>query len=269
MKAILFIACLLFTAYSYAEELNYTASTPANSTVRQFLGINQNDSIDFIRWNLKINDREFNLSCSYGIGKPNTNGFIDEKKVQLNGSVSYENETLRLNARNRSLSCHILNQNLLHILHQDNTMMIGNGGWSYTLNSKQEVHTTEVNPKVKDISFNDSVVFIGRTPCKHAAEMLYKENRSECYKMKWLLSLRKDSRTASSGSYRLGASGQIKGKWKMKENAEGRIIYQLDLNNGNTLEFVQIDENIIYIMDKEGGLLVGDHDFSYSLSRRK
>ena len=269
MKTIAFIACLLITAYPYGKEMNYTASTPANNTVRQFLGIDLKDSIDFIRWNLKITDRkEFNLSCSYGIGKPNTNGFIHEKKVQLKGTVSDDGTILRLNANNRSLSCHILNQNLLHILNEDKTMMIGTGGWGYTLNSLQEISTTEVNLKQKNTGFHDSVVFIGRTPCKHAAQMLYNEKRPQCYKMKWLMHLEKDSPSASSGNYRLGSRGTIKGKWKMKENPNGWTIYQLDLNNGNKLEFLQVDENVIYIMDAEGGLLVGDHDFSYSLSKR-
>ena len=63
-----------------AVDGNYTASTPANTYVRHFLGINQHDSVDFIRWKLKITDhKEFALTCTYGIGKPGTNGFINEK----------------------------------------------------------------------------------------------------------------------------------------------------------------------------------------------
>ena len=100
----LFLFLFLLTGGHVDKEMNYTASTPADSAVRDFLMISQADSIDFIRWKLKIADlKEFTLSCSYGIGKPNTNGFIDEKKVQLKGTVSFSNGILTLNHHGKSL----------------------------------------------------------------------------------------------------------------------------------------------------------------------
>jgi hypothetical protein len=54
----------------------------------------------------------------------------------------------------------------------------------------------------------------------------------------------------------------------LKNNDEEKIIYSLALNNGNTLDLLHADKNIVYIMDVKGGLMVGDHDFSYSLNRR-
>jgi hypothetical protein len=81
MKAILLFIYILFPGKKLDKEMNYTASTPAGNEVRDFLGISQVDSMDFIRWKLKIIDgKEFNLSCTYGIGKPNTNGIHRRKK---------------------------------------------------------------------------------------------------------------------------------------------------------------------------------------------
>src|SRR5687768_11412059 len=95
MKVLLLFLYLLFSDESIAKEINYTASTPAGSEVREFLGISQADSIDFIRWKLKISDfKEFNLSCSYGIGRANTNGFIDEKKLQVKGKVNAKDQVI-------------------------------------------------------------------------------------------------------------------------------------------------------------------------------
>ena len=54
----------------------------------------------------------------------------------------------------------------------------------------------------------------------------------------------------------------------LKKNNAGMIIYRLDLNNKNALDLLHVDENIVYILDGKAGIMVGDHDFSYSLNRR-
>jgi hypothetical protein len=261
------ILCLLINGPG--KDMSYTASTPAGKTVRIFLGISQTDSIDFIRWQLKIqNEKEFILLCSYGIGKPNTNGFINEKKAELKGAVDMSNNILTLSTNGKSLSMLMLNDNVIHILDEDGKMIVGNGGWSYTLNSMMATRTTDINLKVGRKYFKDSIVFEGRTPCRQIGELMDKKTRPECDKKKWLVSLYKDGLNAISGTYKIGGSSPRSGKWKLKQNTAASIIYSLDLNNGNTLDLLQADENIVYIMDGKGGLLVGDHDFSYSLNRR-
>ena len=98
MKSLLFFFCMVTYCDRFDKEVSYTASTPADYPVRDFLGISQTDSIDFIRWKLKIVDlKEFDLSCSYGIGKPNTNGFIDEKKLATKGTVTSHDGIITLN----------------------------------------------------------------------------------------------------------------------------------------------------------------------------
>ena len=269
MKTVFFALCLVFCTAPAGFERNYTASTPASSLVRHFLGINQRDSIDFIRWQLKITDlKEFRLSCTYGIGKPNTNGFIKEWKVECKGQVNFRDNILTFLSNGKSLSTLVLNQNILHILNEDGTMMTGNGGWSYTLNTRDPIQTSEINLRQKNIGFKDSVVFVGRTPCRGVEELLILRSRPECYKKKWLVRLYKDNSSASSGTYKLGSDGSRTGKWVLKKNNAGMIIYRLDLNNKNALDLLHVDENIVYILDGKAGIMVGDHDFSYSLNRR-
>ena len=269
MKTILLFLYLLFPGEKFGKEMNYTASTPAGNEVRNFLGISQVDSIDFIRWKLRIiDDKEFNLLCTYGIGKANTNGFIDEKKVERKGTVSIKNDMLTLSYQDKVLPLLILNDNIFHILNSKGTMMVGNGGWSYTLNSVKQVPTSQINFKWQETGFKDSVAFEGRTPCRGVEELMDGTTSPECYKKKWLVRLYKNF-DAKSGTYKIGGTVPSKtGKWKLKENTGGKIIYSLDLSNGNTLDLLQTDENIVYIMDPKGGLMVGDHDFSYSLNRR-
>jgi hypothetical protein len=76
-----FLSFVLLTSCASSKETNYTASTPAPPLIRTFLGISLTDSIDFIRWKLSLTDKKYSLECSYGISKPNTNGFYDKKKV--------------------------------------------------------------------------------------------------------------------------------------------------------------------------------------------
>ena len=270
MKVLLLFLYILFPGKTIDKEINYTASTPAGTEVRNFLGISQADSIDFIRWKLKIIDlKEFNLSCSYGIGKANTNGFIDEKKLQLKGTVNAKDQVITLSSQGKVLSLLFLNDNIIHILNKDGSMMVGNGGWSYTLNAIKQVSTSEINLQTKNTGFKDSIIFEGRTPCRGIEELMYNRTRPECYKKKWLVRLYKNKPDAGSGTYKIGGTVPSKtGRWKLKENAGDKIIYSLDLSNGNTLDLLHTDHNIVYIMDRKGGLMVGDHDFSYSLNRR-
>jgi hypothetical protein len=269
MKPLLLFLCILSCSAAFDKEVNYTASTPANATIRNFLGISLSDSIDFIRWKLKIKDvKEFDLSCSYGISKPNTNGFADERKVALKGTVKLNDGILSLNANSKSLSMQILNTNIMHLLNTDGTMMVGNGGWSYTLNSINQVLATEIKLTANHTSFTDSIVFEGRTPCRGMEELMIGKTRPECYKKKWLIYLYKSNPNAASGTYKIGNVESRTGNWKLKKNETGKTIYSLDLNNGNTLDLLRVDENIVYIMSEKGGLMVGDHDFSYSLNRR-
>lgn len=269
MIHILLLLALVSGGAMPADELHYTASTPANNEVRDFLGINRNDSIDFIRWKLDVVDmKAFELICTYGISKPNTNGFINEQKVEWKGIAAYDNGILTLSRQGKNLSLLLLNQNIGHLLDVTGNMMVGNGSWSYTLNALHPLVVTEYNFKAAKLTFTDSVVFDGRTPCRGMEELTDNITRAECYKKKWRVTLYKDKPGAVSGTYKIGTVAARTGTWKLKENSTGRPVYSLDLNNGNTLELLQVDKNILYIMDKKGGIMVGDHDFSYSLNRK-
>jgi hypothetical protein len=270
MKLLVFLIVLVTGYVSLEKELNYTASTPAGVEVRDFLGISHGDSVDFIRWRLRIIDnKDFELECQYGIGRPNTNGFIDEKNVKLKGTAELTAGRIILKHKSKSLAMLMLNPNIVHLLNKDSTMMIGNGGWSYTLNAMQKIQTDDVRATTFKTYFEDSVVFIGRTPCRGIEELVIGKTRPECYKKKWKITMYKDSRDANSGTYKIGSQDTRDGKWKLKKDKANNLIYSLDLNNGNTIDLLQTDENIVYIMDPKGGLMVGDHDFSYSLSKER
>ena len=131
-----FLSILLIVSGAAGKEKIFTGSTPAGAIVKTFLGIPLPDSVDFIRWKLVVHDNQYQLQCNYGIGRPNTNGFMnDGKKIELTGTLGNEKGDYQLQNGNHTLKIAKLNEDLLHLQDADNNLLVGNGGWSYTLNN--------------------------------------------------------------------------------------------------------------------------------------
>ena len=261
------LSFILFVSYASSKETNYTASTPAASIVRSFLGISQTDSIDFIRWKLTLTDIKYSLECNYGIGQPNTNGFYGGgKKVAFGGTVKWDDNTNTYLLQNgtRTLRLAELNPNLLHVLNSNNTLLIGGAGWSYALNNMAPSASNHVNLKAKLTTFKDSIAFEGRTPCGVPGII---PAGKLCYKLKWYLVLYDNKTFRISGTgYR--AQGGKKGSWKINGSKDGRLVYELYDENGKAfIHLLKLDEGVLIFTDAKGNLLVGDHDFSYTLNR--
>jgi hypothetical protein len=251
----------------------YTGSTPADAVIRTFLGLPGNDSVDFIRWKLIITENSYQLQCNYGIGKPNTNGFLNGgKKIECSGSLKKENIYYVLQNSNRSLHIAALNEDLLHIMDTSNHLLVGNGGWSYTLNNVMPKISDQVSITAKVTVLKDSTVFEGRTPCKVPGIIA---PGSFCYKLKWYLILYANPATHQSAGYKVYGTayrneGGRTGNWKLIKDQNGRIIYQLNDDKGNGFIYLRkLDENILVFTTVEGKLLTGDEDFSYTLNRKQ
>lgn len=263
---------LLLASCAKAKETDYTASTPAAPVIKKYLGIPLADSIDFIRWKLSLHDNQYTLHCTYGIGKPNTNGFMNGgNTISLKGVWEKEKNILQLHHSNRILKLMELNANLLHLLDADNNLLVGNGGWSYTLNNMAPFLTDKINSTSQQSILKDSIVFEGRTPC--AIPGIIPEGKL-CYKLKWRLILYANAGKDKTGQYKvLGTpwrdiSGR-KGDWTTRTGDNGHILYQLNDEKGNGLIYLlKADENILLFTDARGNLLVGDEDFSYTLNRK-
>ena len=263
------LSFILFISCASSKETNYTASTPASALVRNFLGISMTDSIDFIRWKLTINDNQYSVDCNYGIGKPNTNGFYDGgKKVSFNGQIVKEKNIYTFKHNDQSLKFIELNNNLLHILNDDNTLMIGGGGWSYAMNILKPVLNDHLELIPQKTIIKDSMAFQGRTPCGVPNVL----KSQQCYKLKWYLVLYGDPVKNQPLTYRvLGtgfrAEGGRRGKWLIN-NKDGKIVYELFDENGKPfIDLLKLDDGVLIFTDEKGNLLVGDHDFSYTLNK--
>jgi len=273
MKASLsFLTILFLSSCAAGKERAYTASTPADPIVRQFLGISLTDSVDFIRWNFTFNDLNYKLQCNYGVGKPNTNGFYDEgKKIELTGKVKSEGNYYSLFNGTRTLRLVEFNNDLLHLVYNDNKMLKGNGGWSYVLNNINATVSNSFNLTAQQTALKDSMSYEGRTPCGIPRIVA---PGAECYKLKWLIIFYADSKKNEPTTYRILGTpwrkeGGRTGTWKIIKEKDNRIRYLLLDEKGNILlTILKVDENVILFTDANGNLLVGDHNFSYTLNRR-
>src|SRR5215204_1649003 len=101
-------ACLLLvnscsiasTANVVPPETIFVGSTPGDSEIKSLLGIRQEKQIDFIRWELKLNDannaKRFALNVAYGEGQPNTMNFKGGGEVaKLQGSYTVSRDQTR------------------------------------------------------------------------------------------------------------------------------------------------------------------------------
>jgi hypothetical protein len=255
--------CFLFLILSCADakESYYTGSTPANRVVREFLGIPPGDSVDFIRWSLAITDVNYKLTCNYGIGKPNTDGFIGGgRTIEFGGTCTRTDNIYSLQREGRSLRIIDLNSDLVHLLDNHDNLLVGNGGWSYTLNTVELNQNSQTPRAFFQQAIRDSIILVGRTPCAVPAL----PQRGTCYKLKWKFTLYKDGRYTVQGTS--WDHQPVSGKWITQANYAGQMIYRLD--DGNTTMYLfRVDENIFYFTDSHGKLLVGDRNFSYTLSR--
>lgn len=264
-------------ASTSSTEISFIASAPGDDEIKSAFRIPVEKKVDFIRWNLILNqDGKFNLHISYGESQPNTNGFKGGgERLSFSGKFIVKDNIYELKSENFStpISLIKLNENLLHLLTSDRKLMIGNGGWSYTLNKKDFGKNV---PAVWKSSVNQTAhesIFDGRTPCAEIAKQYNLQVSNECTKIKRRLTLFRDAMTNEPTKFSLRwiqfSPNLIEGTWMIKRNGDS-IIYQLKLNpNGETLSFLVGDENVLFFLDQENQPLTGNSDFSFTLNRKK
>src|SRR5215203_682287 len=275
MKFYLSLVTALICFFTAPKEQTYVGSTPAHSVVRDFLQISLTDSIDFIRWKLEIGSNKFELHCKYGLSKAGTPGFVNEKTVDFEGELTKTRNNYSLQHKGRKLALLEVNTALLHLLDNDNNLLVGNGGYSYDLNSTAPIKTNQFNIQPVQTKIQYPLVFEGRTPCQELSVLLGLNKSEACNKMKWYIIFYTHSITGKPSHYLKGGIGYRKetmerGNWQIVTGKDGRILYQLSPDKGAySLSLLKGDDNILFFIDGNGNLLVGNEDFSYTLNRRK
>lgn len=120
-------------------------------------------------------------------------------------------------------------------------------------------------------------VFDGRTPCQELAKYLNEQERMECTKIKWRLTLYKDNVTTNSGAYILQGfvykkDNPREGRWDIIKGIPANpeaIVYRLQQEGGKPLFLLKADDNIFFFLDHDKNIMVGNRDFSYTLNRKQ
>lgn len=275
MKTIYTLCILiLLSSAAAAKERTYIGSTPADRSIREFLGISLTDSIDFIRWKLVLRFTDYDLECQYGLSKPNTNGFIDEKRIAIKGTSKKEGIHYYLLNNGKTANVIEINTNLVHFADQKDQLLSGNGGFSYALNNIRSQPMNLFNYPTKQTPLKNGTVYEGRTPCNILSNAVGMGRPDNCYKLKWYFIFYTDANGKPTHYLKNGRQHiketMAKGTWEIMTGKDGRIIYKVNPSPEDTytLYFVKAGDNILFFTDPSGNLLVGTEDFSFTLNRR-
>ena len=279
--------------------------TPCSAQARPLLQIPADSDCDQMIWSLVLyqdpqtgTPTTYSLKSAYGRSKQGTNDLIGGGTSILmegiwtitTGTKSDPDATVyQLNPAGpaTSVSFQRIDENLIHVLSSEKTLLVGNGAWSYTLNRMDNQSPATVQaanppqpptrPPAPPMPEGSSVlgVFDGRTPCDELViEFTHYPSSPGCLKVKWRLTLYQDATTGSPNSYLfMGTSNYREGSWTIVHGTEqdpDAIVYQLQVRDAQgPISFLRVDENNLFMMDRSMNLLVGNEFFSYTLSRNE
>ena len=114
-------------------------------------------------------------------------------------------------------------------------------------------------------------VFRGRTPCQDLSAQLNAPASEACNKVKCRVILYQDPTTRAPTTYTWAGKTNLTGNWSIVEGTKTdpkATVCQLQLPNPEGfLSLLKVDENILFLLGKDGRPLVGNIEFSYTLNR--
>ena len=99
-----------------------------------------------------------------------------------------------------------------------------------------------------------------------------------CFKLKWRLTLNRDSITLKPATYIIrkvvdNIPRDVTGNWSIIKGTPSNpsaVIYQLDPDKpGETISLLAGDESVIFFLNNDNELYVGNGDFGFTLNKRK
>lgn len=303
----LVLAVLLLPAIAEAQQAPspgsavfgaFRGSTPADAPIRRLLDIPVDSDAELIEWSLVLHaDRssgaptDYRLQIRYGRTVPNRPGLGDEI-ASLEHKAAWK--IVRSTEANRDVDvCELANtvslrqisSTVLHVLDPDGSLMVGNGGWSYTLNRSDACEprverSTAPPPQTKartlePLPSGPTVfgIFEGRTPCQRIARELKIAAPAGCAKVKWRVTLFQDAAHHRPTTYRIEGTlhrTARTGAWHIERgDATSAFVYVLAATTSEgALALMRGDDNVLFMVDAERRPLTGHAEFSYTLDRR-
>ena len=293
--ALLLMVCSLgVPAVSSASVFGTFAGTsPGGSSIRQLLRIPPDADLEVIQWNLILHQDEktrrpsnYELRCDYGLTAPGQPGLARGVKTLERRGVWTRSQGNGIVFELRgALWLRQVDDNVLHVLNPDHSLMVGDGGWSYSLNRAEPAEKL-VDPalsrsepfmsyQIQALASGPAVagVFEGRSPCHGIASQLQITVPAACLKAKWRITLFRNPATLAATSYRIEGtffrSGAVEGSWaSIQRSQNGASVYRLTRSNGPPLYLLKGDDNVLFFLNRDQQPMVGNVYFSYTLNRR-
>jgi hypothetical protein len=298
--AALLVAVSLAGPAAQSRTTVFVGSTPCNEILRTLLTIPREANAELLEWELTLTeavDRRgaatYHIRYKFGRTRPNQPG-LDENAASLE-----RRGTWQLNAAaarhpasgvvvlDNGLSLLKVSDTILHALAPDNSLMVGNGGWSYTL-SRRDAIEREVDLRLAAADPGDPdgttsratggavfAIFAGRTPCQGIARELGVTARPGCWKAKWHLTLFQDPNTRQPTTYRL--EGTLyrprvrEGSWRIVRGSAGfpdAEVYELAPVHGESPGLLlKGDDRVLFFLDRNRRPLTGNARLAYTLDR--
>ena len=263
----------------------FVGTMPCGDSVRAFLG---GEPCQSVIWRLDLGVKErgepgWSLTSVFGSNSAASVGLVPDGS-NLSGKLEKSATTYRLISNTgKSISFRQVSSTLIHLLDEQNRLMPGTSGWSYTL-SRADVTDDPGRPKqVAEGSYTLSPrvtgntlfgIFGGRTPCTSLVRALHINLNDGCQRIKWRVTLLQNASTREPTRYRIEGSLHHPGRegaWRIVRGTaadKDAVVYQLDgtASEGPMLLW-KADDNVLFLLDEGKQPLVGTVDFSYTLSR--
>ena len=284
----------------------FVGSTPGEGLVREFVGgLATNAPCHNIMWQVTLFTNQgagapmtYKLTARYQVPtRVNPNRSEDGPRITSQGTWEIlkdakskaDSAIYRLKAEKpqRSLSFVKVSENLLHVLNPDGTLMVGNGGWSYTLNRADRAEkpvdpslatsAPDMSYKIAPMATGPTVfgVFEGRSPCHGIARELKLPQHAGCTKVKWRLTLYQNPETSAPTTYKIEGTlhrrSAREGTWSITRGAAtdpNAVVYRLGPTQTEAaLLLLKADDNIMFFLNQNREPMVGHGEFSYTLNR--
>jgi hypothetical protein len=278
--------------------------TPCSNLTRPLPQIPQDTDCELMAWKIVFYQDSvtgapttYILESAYGISQANTTSPAGGgTAISMEGTWAIANgiktdpdaEVYQLYTEDAQVAVSFvkISEDILHVLNQEKTLMLGNAAWSYTLNrtdyqipapGNEPVSSgpESTRPPIPEMPAGSSVVgvFEGRLPCHEVVfDVLNVAPFPGCLKLKSRLTLYQNQATGAPSTYLyMGTSTIREGTWTIIQSPESgpdAVIYQLDLDGTQeSVSFLKVDENHLFLLDRTLNLLAGNAQFSYTLSR--
>lgn len=279
----------------------FVGTSLCSDSARPLLGIPAGAQCDRTKWDLTLyvdarnqSPTTYRLSSEYGYHVDNRTlvmkgSNVSEGKWSIAKGVNGDPDAIvyQLNPgdREKTISFQKIDSNIIHLLERNRTLSIGNSGQSFTLsatNPQRAANSPDPNvlvkaqmPVAKTSEGSLVGVFSGRTPCREAATQLNYPVGGDCVKLKWEVTLYQDSKTQTPTTFRLRGTlfrdYDREGKWTIlrgRQTDRDALVFKLDFDNAKgSLLLFKADDNILFFLENDGSLMVGNRDFSYTLNR--